>query len=651
MSLRIAFFVSPAVPVLTLALAVPACIDASSNDGSASGGASAGRGDTAGSSGSGAAELSDPLATTPFSYLDCQATAPTPADPPPGGTSVTTGSLNTFGGGDDYTADFEDVAVEGQTLTTARRATITGTPPNPWNVQFQKSSTAPIATGDVLLADFWARCERTLEESDECRLEFIVEDSSTYTKAINYPVRVGRDWTHFYVALEAPQDYATGGAHLAFFAGYADQTVELGPFDVSNYGTGVDIDTLPSTAVTYPGIAADASWRTSASERIDQYRRGDLTVTVSDAAGQPVADATVEVKMTQHEFLFGSAISSGIVARGEEPAEYDRYEAEVTRLFNVVTAYNAFKWKPWAGDWGTAWDTQRAADTLTWAEDRGITYRGHVLVWPGWNHLPESLAALETDPTVLRQAVLDHIDEAMALTRGRVAQWDVVNEPYDNHDLMDILGDDVVVEWFERARAGDPDVKLYLNDYAILTGGAGETGHRDDFERWIQMLVDAGAPLDGLGLQSHFGLALTGPDEVLRLLDRYGSTFDKDVAVTEYDVNVDDENLAGCFTHDFMTAIFSHPKTTTFVMWGFWGDEDPLFATDWRQKPAGRVFEDLVLRRWWTDETTTSDATGSAAVRAFYGTYDVTVTARGESVTQTVTHSSAAPATVEIALP
>jgi hypothetical protein len=152
-------------------------------------------------------------------------------------------------------------------------------------------------------------------------------------------------------------------------------------------------------------------------------------------------------------------------------------------------------------------------------------------------------------------------------------------------------------------------------------------------------------------MQSHFGRALTGPDDVLELLDRYATTYDKDVAVTEYDVDVGDDNLAGCFTHDFMTTIFSHPRATTFVMWGFWGDEDPLFAPDWTQKTAGRVFEDLVLRRWWTDESVTSDAAGSATVRAFYGTYTITVTAGDQSATQTLDHSGATPAHVTIALP
>jgi endo-1,4-beta-xylanase len=645
------------VPVLVLAL-VTACGNSDSegskplaSGGSGASGATGSEGGAGASGGTGNAPTGGPLATTPFDYLDCVSVPSAPAQPPGGGTDIASGNLSTFASGEGYTGSFTTVDVVDQAFTAARRGTITGTPPDPWNAQFRKSNTGAIAAGDILLADFWVRCEKTLAESNECQLLFVIEDTTSYAKAVQYPVRVGKDWVHFYVPITAPQAYAVDGAGIALFAGYADQTADVGPFHVTNYGTSVSADELPSTAVTYPGVDADAPWRAAASERIDEHRRSDLVVAVTDADGEPLPDASVHVQMKRHEFLFGSAISSGIVAMGEEPDQYDRYETEVTRLFNVVTAYNAFKWKPWEGDWGGAWTQQRAVDTLAWAEDREIPFRGHVLVWPSWGHLPTRLEALQDDPDALRQEVLDHIDDAMALTQGRLIQWDVVNEPYDNRDLMDILGDDVVVDWFERARTGDPDVQLFLNDYAILTGGGGDTGHRDDFEQWIELLTSANAPLDGLGMQSHFGLALTGPDDILELLDRYGTTYDKDVAITEYDIDVDDENLAGCFTHDFMTTIFSHPKTTTFVMWGFWGDEDPLFAPDWTQKMAGRVFEDLVFRRWWTDETLTSDATGSATVRAFHGTYEITVTAGDESVTETVEHSGAAPGNVTIAMP
>ena len=42
--------------------------------------------------------------------------------------------------------------------------------------------------------------------------------------------------------------------------------------------------------MTYAGQAADAPWRAAADARIEQYRKGDLAVTVIDAAGHPVKE-------------------------------------------------------------------------------------------------------------------------------------------------------------------------------------------------------------------------------------------------------------------------------------------------------------------------------------------------------------------------
>jgi hypothetical protein len=44
----------------------------------------------------------------------------------------------------------------------------------------------------------------------------------------------------------------------------------------------------------------------SASERIEQYRKDDVSVLVVDAAGIPVANAVVHMDMLKHDFLFGA---------------------------------------------------------------------------------------------------------------------------------------------------------------------------------------------------------------------------------------------------------------------------------------------------------------------------------------------------------
>jgi hypothetical protein len=86
-------------------------------------------------------------------------------------------------------------------------------------------------------------------------------------------------------------------------------------------------------------------------------------------------------------------------------------------------------------------------------------------------------------------------------------------------------------------------------------------------------------------------------------------------------------------------------------MLGFWSDDDLIFETDWTQKPSGHVYEDLVLQRWWTDETESTDVQGAARVRGFYGEYQVTATSGARTQSVNLTHTSGSPTTVTITLP
>ena len=47
----------------------------------------------------------------------------------------------------------------------------------------------------------------------------------------------------------------------------------------------------------------------------------------------------------------------------------------------------------------------------------------------------------------------------------------MINEPYSNHDIMDLSGERVMVDWFLAARRNLPQAPLYLNDYSILSNG------------------------------------------------------------------------------------------------------------------------------------------------------------------------------------
>ena len=97
--------------------------------------------------------------------------------------------------------------------------------------------------------------------------------------------------------------------------------------------------------------------------------------------------------------------------------------------------------------------------------------RGHNLVWPSWRNANVRAAVdAKGDPAALAKVIIDHITETTTAFRGRLVDWDVINETFTNHDFMDILGRHAMVDWFKAARAGDPTAKLYINDFAILEG-------------------------------------------------------------------------------------------------------------------------------------------------------------------------------------
>lgn len=513
----------------------------------------------------------------------------------------------------------------------AYRVQILSTPTNNYDVQLAAKTTVPVEKGDVLLATLYFRTESAAQESGEGESEFVFElAQDPYSKSVTYPLRAAQDWKQINIPFVASENYAAGNAQMMFRLGYVKETIEFGGIQIQNFGKQLALADLPVTRITYRGMEPDAPWRKQAAERIEQQRKAELKVLVKDAAGKPVKDAEVKILLKEHAFGFGTCVPAGkVLSSGDE-----QFKQITTELFNVATLENDLKWVPLAGDWGGSFTLPRAVQAIDWLNSKGLDVRGHVMVWPGWKNLPRSLKAAEKDPAKLKAEVSKHINEVAAATKGKVVHWDVVNEPYDNHDLLDILGNEVMVEWFKTAHAADPAAKLFINDYAILSGGGGTTAHRDHYEKTIRMLVDKGAPFDGIGLQGHFGSSLTSPADLVQILDRYAK-FNKTLWVTEYDIVIDDEALAGSYTRDFYTTLFSHPAVGGIVMWGFWDgshwkNNAPLYRRDWSLKPAGEAYRELVKKIWHTDVTSKTDAKGTTSARGFLGTYDIRVTVGGK---------------------
>lgn len=454
--------------------------------------------------------------------------------------------------------------------------------------------------------------------------------------ALSAPAVAGTVWKKVQFPFALTRAYNKGEAEVYFTLGLREQTVEIGGVSLVNYGTSKKVADLPFTKLGYAGSEPGAPWRKAAEARIEQIRKGDLTVVVNDQAGKPVRGAQVAVRMKKHAFLFGTAVSGAAFSSGRMSAEdLAQYKRQITELFNFSVMENETKWPQWANEASHP----ATLAVIDWLRENGVQVRGHNLVWPSWNNTNVKAAQdAKGDPAALAKVIIDHIAETTTALSGRLVDWDVINETFTNHDFMDILGRQAMVDWFKAARAGDPTAKLYINDFNILEGE--DTAHQDDYVATIQYLIDQGAPIDGIGLQSHFPARVTPMDELVKRLERFAA-FGKELEITEFDIDTPDEATQADYTRDFMTAAFSQPSVKAFVMWGFWEGSHwrprgAMLRRDWSPKPNGEVFKDLVFKRWWTNADGKTGAQGTYATRGFLGDYEIEVKAGGKSKTQRV---------------
>ncbi len=572
-----------------------------------------------------------------------------PASAQPSGFSLVSGDPTTAFRVSSGRATSSVVDVEGPGFSRAFRIDVSE-PGETWDVELSARLGRAVTRGEVAYITFHARAIRGAGDSGEAYFTVYAQKASpNWDKSLSEAVAVGADWQAFTLPFAWGATYAANQASFVFGLGSQSQAVEIGGIQVIGFGPGVGLDALPPAQFTYAGRGPDDPWRAEAAARIDAIRKGDLVIEVVDDEDEGVEDAEVRIEQRRHVFPFGSALQASRLTAGPrpegQPDDNAAYRHIVETLFNAGSLENDTKWPPWEGDWGSAFNQPQALAALDWMRARGMRTRGHVLVWPGWDNLPQSLQRLRGTPdaaTRIPQRVLEHIDDMTARTAPYMDEWDVINEPYTNHDLMDAFGNGIMVDWFVRAREHLPQAGLVLNDYDILSRHGSQRAHQDHFEATARFLIEAGAPITGLGMQGHFGASPTSIATVKRLLDRYAA-LGLSIRITEFDINTLDEPLQADYTRDFMTMVFSHPAVTGFQVWGFWEGAHwlpraAMYRRDWSEKPNGETFRRLIHEVWRTSAAGRTDDDGRFAARAFYGQYEVTVTWRGRTRVVAVDH-------------
>jgi endo-1,4-beta-xylanase len=383
-------------------------------------------------------------------------------------------------------------------------------------------------------------------------------------------------------------------------------------------------------------LAGDANWRVAAERRIEQHRKADFVITVTDTQGRPVQNASVTVTMKRHQFGFGALIGTSRWEDRPNPEDARRHLRLVEERFNkAVTILNPAE--------------PSSNQALDWLSERGIRVRGHYLMWapvqpergrlgqPGnviGTPLPEIEKLDDARRSAIRQAAFAHIDRLLAFAGPRVAEWDAINHiANDSHvRFSDIFGTQIYADVIRHARERAPHAQMWVNEGNVLTAG----NRQEKYHAMIAELIALGTKPDGIGFMSHFREGeITPPAEIYRRLERFAALV-PNLQLTELDIDTDDEQLQADTMRDVLTIAFSHPAVSGIVMWQIWGagaGNKTLWRADWSIKPAGQVWLDLVFNQWWTEAKGVTDVNGRFSLRGFLGEYDISLKADGQSKT------------------
>lgn len=534
------------------------------------------------------------------------------------------------------------VSVTEQPFAHALQVTTADRPPNPWNYFVHFGARSSVAQGDVLLIVAWIKGLSGERGQGYVNHTFELGEPP-YTSVYRQEHAPGQQWQQWLIPIEAGE--ALPSSWYKVLLGYQVQSAQLAGVAILNYGNKYSVDQLPQSVFQfdYEGRDPDAAWRTAAAERINQHRKGEVEIRVTDELGKPLA-AEVVIEQQSHAFDFGLSIKIPERAAHQlqvPVTELDPYFQSVPDLtgdgrgFNLGVADDEMRWKTWERPYWPGDNQSHVFAFLDWLQDNNMAIRGHMLVWGGFQWLPDDIEQNQDDPDYVRDRIGQHISSFAGhpQIKGRVKDWVVLNEPAHLRDLEIVFGGtQEYAEWFKQAASADPDAALFVNEYDILSQGGMNIAIQEAYKAIIEDIVANGGPLDGIGLQSHVGYPLAPPALVYDIIEEYAQLVGgKAISITEYDAEGVEDFMAAEYMRDFLTVTFSHPSVTSFVFWGHWDPlhwlfDAPILREDYSRKPSGQTYIDLVFDEWWTNETRSTGSRGSTNVSAFLGEYDITVT-------------------------
>jgi hypothetical protein len=227
----------------------------------------------------------------------------------------------------------------------------------------------------------------------ELRFDQLVNGKYAWPSHLERGVSIGSSWSTTSIPFVIQKDVTPADVKLVIKFDSYPQRFEIGPVTFLNCGQNVALSELPRSMITYEGGDPNAPWRKEAAERIEKYRKGDLKIKVVDAKGKPVSQAEVAVRMKRNAFNWGTATSSQRLL-DEKDSDSKIYRDTLLKYFNQVVFENELKWVVWS-KMSTEEKGVNTKKAIQWLRKNDMSIRGHVMVWPSWQHSPKNFSELK----------------------------------------------------------------------------------------------------------------------------------------------------------------------------------------------------------------------------------------------------------------
>jgi len=275
-------------------------------------------------------------------------------------------------------------------------------------------------------------------------------------------------------------------------------------------------------------------------------------------------------------FIVGAAVAPGPLVSDST------YRKILGENYNGISIENASKFQfihPLPGNSPSDYNFSDMDGIVAMARKNGLKIHGHAIVFgealPAW---VQDIA--KTNPSALKQVLINHITTVASHYKGEVDSWDL-NELLADYDApagtlgmrenvwYKAMGPQYAVIAAKALRAADPNAKICINDF----------GMESDDDRFNQMidlikyLRDNGAQVDCVGFQAHIDDGDTNAADthidVAKLRSRIRTLAALGVKARISELDVSNTPSEYSVFGDVFEACLEEPNCSGVTTWGF----------------------------------------------------------------------------------